>query len=119
MSRRTEQVESLIGHLLGDVFSRSLEFPDGTLATISRVEVPPDLKTANVYISVLPFAESERVMGYLIRNRNRVQKEIAKGMVMKITPKIMFILDDLPEHASQIDRLIEEEHKDDTKEDES
>jgi ribosome-binding factor A len=109
MSRRTEQVESLVGQLVGEIFSRSLEFPDGTLATISRVHVPTDLKTATIYVSVLPFSESEHVLGYLIRNRKRIQSEMVKEMVMRSTPKIIFELDTLPEHASKIDEIIESE----------
>lgn len=96
-------------HLLGDVFSRSLEFPEGTLPTISRVEIPTDLKTANVYVSVLPFSESERVLGYLIRNRSRIQQAVNKGLVMKSSPKLHFQLDTQEEHASKIDQIIEQE----------
>lgn len=112
MSRRTEQVSSLLGQLIGEIFSRTLEFPEGTLATISRVEVPTDLKTANVYVSVLPFSESDHVLGYLIRNRKRVQKEVSQEMVMKSMPKILFHLDTLPEHAAKIEAIIDQEHQD-------
>ena len=109
MSQRTEQVASELAQIIGEIFSRELEFPDGTLATITRVEVMPDLKYADVYISVLPFAESERVMGYLIRQRGQVQKAIGRHLVMRNTPKIMFRLDTLPEHAAQLEAIMDKE----------
>jgi len=109
MSRRTEQVAELLHRLIGDAFSRDLEFPDGTLATISEVDVAPDLKHAIVFVSVLPFDRSEDVLAFLVRNKGRIKKEVNKHLTMKFAPDFRFELDARTETASQIEQLIDAE----------
>ncbi len=111
MTRRSEQVAERIHRLVGEVFERDLEFPDGVLPTISRVDVEPDLKRANIYITVLPFNRSEDVMLYLIQNRKRVQQQVVKQLTMKFVPQLFFISDAQTEHADQIERIIDAEAK--------
>lgn len=109
MTRRSEQVAERIHRLVGDAFERELEFPDGVLPTISRVDIEPDLKRANVYITVLPFNRSEEVMTYLVRNRKRIQQRVVKELTMKFVPELYFISDSQTESADQIERLIDAE----------
>ncbi len=111
MTRRTEQVAERLHRLVGDAFERELEFPEGVLPTISRVEIEPDLKRANIYITVLPFDRTEEVIGYLVRNRKRIQKEINRELTMKFSPELYFVSDSQTETASQIEQLIDEEAK--------
>lgn len=111
MSQRTDQVAERIHRLVGDAFQRELEFPEGVLPTISRVEITPDLKRANIYITVLPFARSEEVMAYLVRQRKPIQKQVHKQLTMKFVPELYFVSDSQTEHASNIERLLDEELK--------
>jgi ribosome-binding factor A len=76
-----------------------------------RVDVEPDLKRAEVHITVLPFDRSQEVLTYLIRNRKRIQKSVNKALTMKFSPEIYFITDNLTETATAIERLIDEEAK--------
>lgn len=111
MTRRSDQVAERIHRLVGDAFERELEFPEGVLPTISRVDVEPDLKRANIYITVLPFNRSEEVMQYLIRNRKRIQQSVVRQLTMKFVPDLFFISDAQTEHADQIERIIDAEAK--------
>jgi len=54
MNKRILRINSLIRDELSNILLREVEFPDGVLATITRVEVSDDLFNASVYISVLP-----------------------------------------------------------------
>lgn len=107
MSIRTEQVESMIQQHLGEVFSREVELPEGTLATIASVSVPPDLKRAIVSISVLPFDKSKAVLKRLKGQKGHIQKELHKMMVMKSSPKLEFKIDTTQEHVSQLEELMD------------
>ncbi len=109
MSQRTEQVASVIKQRLGELISREVELPLDHLATITRVEVTPDLKEANVFISVLPFDSSEEILGLLNEQRGRLQKMLHEDMTMKFSPKLNLLQDTQPEQASEIERLIDEE----------
>lgn len=109
MTQRTDQVESQIQRILGAVLNREIELPEGHLATITRVLINPDLKNAKVFISVLPFANSNSVMKILKNNRGMIQKELHSQLTMKFSPKLEFLLDKQPEYADQIEKLIDEE----------
>ena len=54
MSNRVEKVNSLVKRYLSDIISNELNDPrlEGSMITISSVNVTPDLKYAKVYISV-------------------------------------------------------------------
>lgn len=107
MTQRTEQVESLLQQVLGEILSREVEFPDGVLASISRIVVPADLKTARVWISALPDHRAAEVKNVLKRERSRIQKEVGKKMTMKSTPKIEFIIDREPERVAKLEDLMD------------
>ena len=109
MSIRTEQVASLIKEIMGDLFTREVEFPEGTLATITRVTIPADLKNASVYVSVLPFARGAEVMNVIRRAQSRLQYGMSKQLTMKFSPRLHFVFDEQPEKAAEIERLIDEE----------
>lgn len=111
MTKRTDQVAERIHRLVGDVFERDLEFPEGVLPTISRVEIEPDLKQAKVYVTVLPFDRTTEVIGYIVRNRKRIQHSVNKELTMKFSPELYFVADSQTETASQIERLLDEEAK--------
>lgn len=109
MSQRTDQVESQIQRLLGEVLNREIELPEGHLATVTRVSITRDLKNARVFVSVLPFDSSDSVMKILQNNRGMIQKELHSQLTMKFSPKLEFLLDKQAEYADQIERLIDEE----------
>ena len=107
MSIRTEQVASLLQHIIGEVFSRDIEFPDGVMATISRVEVPADLKTANVFVTALPDDRANDVKAVLNNERKFIQKAVAKEMTMKFTPRLKFLIDHQLEQISKLEELMD------------
>lgn len=109
MSQRTEQVSSQIQQLLGEIINREVELPQNHLATVSRVIVTPDLRKADVHISVLPFESSQQVVNVLKNNKGVIQKELNSNIEMKFSPKLEFFVDEQQEYAEQIDRLIEED----------
>ncbi|MBI4122125.1 MAG: 30S ribosome-binding factor RbfA [Parcubacteria group bacterium] len=109
MSQRTEQIAETLHRLIGEAFLRDLEFPEGTLATISEVDVAPDMKHAKVFVSVLPFDRTEFVMGFLIRHSKRIQQQINKQLTMKFAPRIHFEADARTEVASTIEQIIDAE----------
>ena len=107
MTKRTEQVSALLQNIIGEVINREVEFPDGILATISRVEVPTDLKTAKVYVSILPFDRSSSTIKRLKRQVGHIQKEVNKQLTMKFFPRIEFFIDNRLEEVAKLETLME------------
>jgi ribosome-binding factor A len=70
------------------------------------VELPPDLKSATVYFTVLGDAEPERVLESIRQRAGHFRKILASTVNLKYNPELFFILDPLPEYESRIDELI-------------
>lgn len=110
MSRRLEQVSSLLQHDVAAIIRRDLEFSPGVVVSVGRVVLGPDLKFARIYVSVLPEAESAQVLKQLQANRTNIQKQLVANLAMKFTPKISFSLDDTESQAARIESLIDSLH---------
>lgn len=111
MSNRLLKINSLMEHTLGEIFTKNLEPPSNFLISIARVETSKDLKTANVYLSVLPFNKSQDALAFIIRHKKNLQRELARRIKLRFTPKMTFKIDDTQERVSKINQLIDEANK--------
>jgi ribosome-binding factor A len=68
-SYHKERLSSLIQKELGEIIAKEIEFPLGSLTTISEVEISRDFKKAVVWVSVIPGEVSEEVLGILEKAR--------------------------------------------------
>ncbi len=96
MSRRTERVGNLMRSLIGDVILRKLSDPriDPARTSITRVEVPTDLLTAKVYLSVMGEpAMQRRTVEALLSASGRIQLLIRDDLSLRHMPKLEFLLD--------------------------
>ncbi len=107
MSRRLEQVSSLLQQDVAAIIRRELEFASGIVVSVGRVVLGPDLKFARIYVSVLPESAAVAALKQLQNNRTNIQKQLVANLTMKFTPKISFSLDDTESKASRIESLID------------
>jgi ribosome-binding factor A len=108
MSNRHLQIDEFIRGALAEVLSKEIEVPFDFLITVTGVEAAPDLKTANVTISILPFSKSEDGMAFLINNRKEIQRQLGlKTKKLRKTPVMRFIMDEAEEKASNIHRILD------------
>ncbi|MDD2646565.1 MAG: 30S ribosome-binding factor RbfA [Patescibacteria group bacterium] len=103
---RTERVGSLIQQELGQSFCKELEFPVGSLVTISAVEINNKIDEANVWISVFPFKKSGQVLSLLKKRAPYFQKMLNKKLTMHFVPQIKFCLDTTEDRAADVEELI-------------
>lgn len=108
MSHRPAQVASLIQRYIGELIRRDLELPLGVIISVSQVSIGPDLKFAKILVSILPEDKRAEVLRYLNRNKIFLQKELARRLTMKFSPKIGFALDATASQVSRIDSLLDE-----------
>lgn len=109
MSQRTEQVGELIKKELSQLLLRNVDFPSGTLVTITKVLVAADMKQAKVYLSILPFARRFVILEKLKHSAYDLQHELMDRLVMKFVPKVAFFFDENEEYAAKIDELLDQD----------
>jgi len=96
MSRRTQRVGNLIRQTLGEVLLSKLSDPriDTARTSITRVEVPEDLLTARVFVSVIGTeGEQNRTLHGLCHAAGRLQELMMERIRLRHTPVLRFELD--------------------------
>ena len=83
MSERIEKLNSTLQEYIGEIIQKELDFNQEYLITITRVDTSPDVKHANVYISVLPDNRRGSAIDLLSRSAGRVKSRLYKLMKTK------------------------------------
>jgi len=107
MKHRLLRVNELVKRELSRIVTRDLQFDD-VLVTINQVNVTPDLRNAHVFVSVLGKGSAPAVIAKLEANRTILQAEMAKTVVLKYTPHLVFHLDDSIERGARVFKILQE-----------
>lgn len=115
MSRRTDRVGDLLRAELNQLIARDVADPRVRLASVTGVDVSPDLRHAVVSVSVLgedaergPAVEALRGASGFLRSR------LAKTVRLKNVPELRFELDRGAEHSQRISEILESLHDDES-----
>jgi len=111
LSRRSDRVGDLLRAELSDLMLRAVHDPRVKLASVSQVDVTPDLKRAVVKVSVLGDDKQrlETVEG-LRHARGFLRTELARRLKLRVTPELVFELDRGAEQSQKISDLLESLH---------
>jgi ribosome-binding factor A len=107
MKHRQLRVNEVLKRELSSIVARDITF-EGALVTINHVDVTADLKNAHVFVSVLGSAGGPTVINKLESHRSALQAELARRVVLKYTPHLVFHLDDSIERGSRVIEILQE-----------
>jgi len=111
MTRRTQRVGSLVREALGRLLLSDLSDPriDTARTSVVRVEVPEDLMTARVFVSVLgDEALQRKTLRALKHATGHIQELLGRRLSLKHTPRLTFEFDKNFQGTLEIYRIIEE-----------
>jgi ribosome-binding factor A len=104
-----ERVNEVVKRELSELISRELNFEPAVLVTIPAVDISPNLKQCNVYVSVIGASyQKSDVIAELQEHRVTLQRELSKRVVLKYTPHLHFKLDDSIERGSRVLEIIQD-----------
>lgn len=109
--RLAEQIRMIVAEALerGVIKDSRLGF-----VTITDVRMTGDLQHASIFYTVYGTDEErEETAAILKANTGRLRGEVGKGLTVRLTPSIEFILDALPENAQSIEDLLAKAHAQD------
>lgn len=108
-SYRPTRVGDLIQAELARLLLRQLKDPRLSMATISHVEVTPDLRHAYVYVSRLGTeAEQQAALAGFERAAGFIRGQLGKQLALRYTPTLTFKLDTTIANGVRISRLLHE-----------
>jgi ribosome-binding factor A len=108
-STRQKKVSRLLQKELADIFlRRSSEFSHGTLVSITKVRISPDLSFLKVYISVFPSNNQNNVLQSIQDHGARIRFELGQKIrsQLRIVPDLAFHIDDSLDYIDNIDKLL-------------
>lgn len=109
MTRRTRQVGEMLREELSDIIRREVKDPRIGFMSITSVDVPPDLRSARVYVSVLG-TEQERsdTLDALHSAARFIRFHLKPRLRMRQIPELDFRDDRSMEYAQEISATLRE-----------
>lgn len=108
-STRQQRINKLIQKDLAEIFQAyARDRHKGTLLTITKVRVTPDLGLARVYVSIFPTDKTNELFGDIQDQAPHFKRQLAtrtKNQLRKI-PEIEYFVDDSLDYEENIDRLL-------------
>jgi ribosome-binding factor A len=101
------RINEVVKRELSGIIAREMNF-EGSLVSINHVDVSSDLKNAHVFVSVLGTEAAESVISKLTSHRATLQAELARHVVMKYTPHLIFHLDNSIERGTRVIEIMQE-----------
>jgi len=117
MSLRQQKISSLIHESLSLIFLHKIQDPDLGLITITRIKVSPDIKIANVYLSIYEKEKRDYVLKHVESLKGFIRSELAKDLNLRHTPELKFFVDDTLDYVEKINELIKNIKDDNNKSD--
>lgn len=109
MTRRTRQVGEMLREELSEIIRREVKDPRIGFMSITAVDLPPDLRTARVYVSVLGTDEEREKTLEALRSAAGYIRHILKPRLrMRQIPELEFRDDRSMEYAEQIATTLRE-----------
>ena len=108
---RLVRVNELLKREIAEDVHRNFSLSDFDIAavTITRVECAPDLRDANVFVSIFGHEEDRgRMIAHLNRHRQEVIRMMVKRVKLKYTPRLHFVLDESIEGGDRILSMLAE-----------
>ena len=106
MKHRLLRVNELVKRELSALITREVTF-ESAIVTINHVNVTADLKNAHIFVSVLGSEGGTSVMSKLESHRAALQAELARHVILKYTPHLVFHLDDSIERGTRVIEILQ------------
>lgn len=112
-STRQAKIARLLQKEISEIFRLQTAKTHGTIVSVSKVRVSPDLAIARVYISVFPSAQAPQMLESINRQAKTIRYELAQRVRFQLrkTPELSFFIDDSLDYIEHIDALLSQSPK--------
>ncbi len=90
---RIAKIDELIRQELGKILIKEVEFPLGTIVTITRVKTDGDVRHAIIYMAVYPDGHRGSALKIVTKKASRLQHLLNRTLAMQHVPRLRFVLD--------------------------
>ena len=106
---RLNRINEELKRELSQIINYELKNPNVTgMISVTRAKITPDFKYAKVYVSILNSKNTQKTMEGLKESSGFIRSQIAKTINLRITPELVFELDDSLDYGEKIDKILKE-----------
>ena len=106
---RLNRINEELKKEISNVLTFELKNPNVTgLISVTKAKITPDVKYAKIYVSILNSKNLEKTMQGLKDSAGFIRSQVAKTINLRITPELVFELDDSMEYGMRIDNILKE-----------
>ncbi len=110
--KRSVRLSARVAKEVAWALGRDVRDPRVADVTVTRVEMPDDLRTARVYVRLLSGGEDEakrtQALVELKRASGMLRKTVSGRLGLRVTPELTFFYDDGLDDLTRIEMLLEE-----------
>ena len=108
-SRRAQKLAQLIKRVISELISQEIKDPRIGFITITRVKLSNDLKSSNIYYTLLGDNESkESTRKGLTRAKGYLRSHLGARLRLRRVPEIEFVFDKFVEESIHLNELLKE-----------
>jgi ribosome-binding factor A len=109
MSRRLLKAAEAIREVVSMAILTEVRDPRVKNVTVVSVEVAPDMKSAQVNVSIMGDEKQQRLsLSGLQNSAGFLQKKVADRIDMRYTPRLSFVIDKGAKNALEVHRILSE-----------
>lgn len=114
---RQQKINRLIQKELGEIFLLQTKGMQGILVSVSAVRISPDLSIAKAYLSIFPSEKGKELLTNIKANVKALRFDLGQRLAkqLRIIPELAFYLDDSLDYLENIDRLLNNDNKNEDK----
>ena len=105
---RQNKIARLLQKELSLIFQQQTRAMHGTMVSVTRTKISPDLSICTAYLSIFPSEKGEEILNNINANVKGIRYELGTKMrnQLRIVPELRFFIDDSLDYIDRIDELL-------------
>lgn len=105
---RQNRIARLLQKELSLIFQSQTRMMHGTMVSVTRVRISPDLSVCTAYLSIFPSDKGEEMLRNVVANEKTIRYELGTRVrnQLRIIPELRFFIDDSLDYIEHIDELL-------------
>ena len=105
---RQNKIARLLQKELSLIFQQQTLATHGTMVSVTRVKISPDLSICTAYLSIFPSEKGEEILTNINANSKSIRYELGTRVrnQLRIIPELRFFIDDSLDYIERIDELL-------------
>ena len=105
---RQNKIARLLQKELSVIFQEQTRAMHGTMVSVTRTKISPDLSVCTVYLSIFPSERGEELLQNIEQNVKAIRYELGQRVrnQLRIIPELRFFIDDSLDYIDRIDQLL-------------